>query len=287
MVAVRMKCGRSAKAAERSAEWSETMRYAAGTGMGRIRLWMALVWMGVAALALTPGVVRAQDLAKENEELKAKIAEVEAQRDGLAKRVSELNGEVTKLRTELAKVKKGGGGSSGGPGGGVVGGVGGGSGGDATASPDGLFGALKKEYEEKFGSMARQTRPDLMKYQREVAGWTRAAQREHRGPVEWTIRVVDPARANERPGVLVFVVVDPVSKAAISGEATALLPSRWVKDVATVGKDEALKVSAILSAQPIYNAQREEAGATDAPRFIGPYAEFGFELAITKIGAWK
>lgn len=260
------------------------MQYAAGAGMGRVRLWMVMVWMGVAALTLTPGVVLAQDLAKENEELKAKIAKVEAERDGLAKRVTELRGEVDKLRKELAKVTRGGGGTGSAP---SAGGAGGGAGGDPMASPDALFAALKKEYDEKFGSMPRQSRPDLMRYQREVAVWTRAGQRDHRGAVEWTIRVVDPARANEKPGVLAFVVVDPVSKAPISGEATVLLPSRWVKEIATVGKDEVLNISATMSAKPIYNAQREEVGATDAPRFIGPFAEFGFDLAITKIAKGK
>lgn len=131
--------------------------------------------------------------------------------------------------------------------------------------------------------MSRDSRTEQMRYQREVATWTRTVQRELRGPVDWTITLLEPRAAADRPGRLVFQVIDPATGKPISEPALALLPSRWTRDIAAASVGDKWKVTATFSATPSFNAQRENAASPDEPRLIGPYAEFGFDLAITKL----
>lgn len=252
------------------------------------RVTLRLLAALLAVLVIGPSLARAQgDLAAENEKLKAEVAELTVQRDALAQRVRDLNNEITKLRAEVVKLQK----STGAPAPtGTPGATPGStapmpvaSGKDPFQSPDALFANLQSEYQEKFGAMPRDSRSDLLKYQREVASWARSAQRDRRGPIEWTISIVEPNAANERPARLVFQVLDPASGQPISQPASVLVPSRWSRDVAGASAGDKWKLSATLSANPTFNAQREAAGTPDEPRFIGPFAEFGFDLAITNL----
>lgn len=245
-----------------------------------------------ALIAFNPAAAHAQtDLAAENEKLKQEVLELRQQRDALTQRVRDLNAEITKLRAEVAKLQKSPGSPSptGAPGAPGTPGTPGSptpltsAPANPFASPDALFATLQNEYQEKFGAMERTTRSDLSRYQREVASWTRAAQRERRAPVEWTITVMEPTAAGDRPAKLVFQVLDTASGQPISQTASALLPSRWTRDIAAAKVGDKWKLSATMTASPSYNAQRETAGTPDEPRLIGPFAEFGFELAITQL----
>lgn len=236
------------------------------------------------AAASAPAI--AQDLAQENEALKADVAKLTAQRDDLIKRVSELNREVQRLRVELAKFQKGTapGGAPAAPGSAPSAdpAIPAPSADNPLASPDAMLAFLRKEYEGKFGALPRENRAQESRFQREVGPWVRTAPREHRGAIEWTIRITEPDAASDRPNRLVFQVLG-ADGTPISQVHSAMLPGRWIRDVAGASAGDVWKIKGTLIPEPEFNPDRAENLPGEEPPLIGPYAEFGFNLMITSL----
>lgn len=151
----------------------------------------------------------------------------------------------------------------------------------ALASPESMFDALASEYQVKFGSRGRDSRSEQNKLQADVRAWTREAARGMTGPVDWTIEVVENrATPGARAADVRFRVLGASKDGAASPPATAPIPTRFAKDLAA-GKTYRLRGT--VTARPAFNANRTERGASDEPRFIGAYAEFGYELVVASL----
>lgn len=223
-----------------------------------------------------------KDASAETQALREENGRLKEENEYLKKRVSELTREVSRMRDQLRKSRAGAGDSADEP-----------APADAAPqasadkpfeSPDAMLALLRARYQEKFASLPRGNRTELTQYQRQVGQWARSVRQEHSGPVEWTVVLVDPAGATERPSRLKFQVAGPDGKPA-SREVVALLPTRWVRDISSAAPGSRWKVSGVFTADPRFNGERETEQPGDATPLVGPFVEFDYELKITGLQA--
>ncbi len=209
-----------------------------------------------------------------------RVKELEEQLRQSENRLKDLARENERLRKDNTELKSGGGGGGKDtkPGKDTVAA-------DPMASPDSLFKALTKDFEEKVGSLPHGSKPEQVKFVGAARKWTMDATRDFRGSVEWTIQVVKidgGGGASARPADVTFHVLDKLGK-PIGSPATQTIPARFIKQLSDdVGK-KSFRLTGTFGARPIHNAQRAEKGAKDEPPFIGPYTEFGYGLAVQNI----
>jgi len=154
---------------------------------------------------------------------------------------------------------------------------------EALASPESMFAALTKDYDEATKSMTLETDDDRKRFIREASKWARGIERKHRGMVEWIIEVVSATDAGGRTTVE-YRVVDPDSRLPYGTLAqTMVLPSRTGKPLADRKDQKFWKLTGTFGAKPTINADRESSGFFDVPKLIGPFAEFGYDLSVTTL----
>ncbi len=154
---------------------------------------------------------------------------------------------------------------------------------DARASPEAMFAVLSKDYDKAMESMALETDDDRKRFIREASKWARGVERQHRGMVEWIIEVVSATDSGGRTTVE-YRVIDPVSRLPYGTLAhTMVLPSRTGKPLADRQDQKFWKLTGTFGAKPTINADRESSGFFDVPKLIGPFAEFGYDLTVTTI----
>lgn len=222
----------------------------------------------------SPSGTDADRLRRENEDLKRRVQDLEARIQALTEENDRLRAAVGGPR-DKSKDKdksKGKGPATPAPAG-------------PTSSPDGLFAALTEDYQKALSALPRSSPREQARYQSEVQQWIRQVPARFRGPVEWTILLTElkpPQRAGA-PTTIVFAVADPTGM-AISELVSCPVPPRFFKAVQEAKLPGAWTLSGTINAKPTYNATRAEAGADPtAPRFVGPFAEFGFDLVVTNL----
>lgn len=155
--------------------------------------------------------------------------------------------------------------------------------GEALASPEAMFAVLAKDYDDVTKSMALETDDDRKRFIREASKWARGVERKHRGMVEWVIEVVSATDAGGRTTVE-YRVLDPDSRLPYGTVAqTMVLPSRTGKPLADRKDQKFWKLTGTFGAKPTINADRESSGFFDVPKLIGPFAEFGYDLTVTTL----
>lgn len=206
-----------------------------------------------------------EDLRRENDRLRRRIAELEAQILTLTGGPNSVNaGDPASATAPIPA--------------------------EATASPASLRRALMLAYDTEFEP---DDRPKLGEpagdYRREVQRWARTIGQELRGRVEWLARMelvpLDPdARPSEaRRRRVVLSVLDPASLNIIDQPEIVDVPTRFVDRIENAAEDQLWVLSGHVEATPVYDATRTEAGPFDYPAFIGPYAAFGFDLRWTNL----
>jgi len=154
---------------------------------------------------------------------------------------------------------------------------------EALASPESMFAVLAKDYDEATQSLALGTDDERKRFIREASKWARGVERKHRGMVEWIIEVVSATDSGGRTTVE-YRVVDPDSRLPYSAlTQTMVLPSRTGKVLADRKDQKFWKLTGTFGAKPTINADRESSGFFDVPKLIGPFAEFGFDLTVTTL----
>jgi hypothetical protein len=192
-------------------------------------------------------------------------------------KLRQAENKIKDLQRELDRVRKEKAGGAGGSGGGTPANA---APADPLSSPAALYDALVDEYDKRLGSLPRESKPEIAKYHAAVKDWVKDAAKAHRGSIEWKIKV-EKLESGSKPS-LTFVVLDFADKP--TGPAvTQPLPAKLVKDF---GKDWAKTTYSILGtmgARPVHNPQRAEKGPSSTPMFIGPFAEFDFDLVIQEV----
>lgn len=262
-----------------------------------VRFWVvALVVATLAPLAgAQSGSPTLNQLRRENEALRQRVDQLEAQLDRsrqtievLTEQIEELNGEMRRLRTRLER-------------------SGGGEAmeedtGEAAAeepsfaevdleaplaSPESMIASLQATYAEALSGRAFDTDGDLGRYVREVRRWARDQRRRVRGDAEWLIEVT--AVLNDDPGgvEVEYRVVDQETLLPYSERLFTLeLPARVSRFFLRSADRPLWLVRGMVRAEPRVELEREEAGFFDFPAFIGPFAEFGFELEVDAMARW-
>lgn len=156
---------------------------------------------------------------------------------------------------------------------------------EPLASPHDLFDSVLKDYREKVAHLPRDTKAEQARYQQAAREWARDAARTFRGPVNWTIRVVGiegGTRPGERFATVTFVVLDSASQPI--GEPVSVPIAAPHLPVLREGIGaKTFKLVGTAGARPTVNPQRAEKGSVDSPRFLGPYTEYDWDLAVQSI----
>ncbi len=154
---------------------------------------------------------------------------------------------------------------------------------DPLASPEAMFAVLSTEYAEAVGSLPRESDNDIKRYLREVSKWAKAAERKHRGNIDWVILV---QKVTEEAGrtTIDYRVLDAASGLPYGTTPTQLaLSGRLAKQITDQPNQKTWKLIGTASAKPAVNPERAEPTLFNVPKLIGPYAEFGFDVSVTTL----
>jgi outer membrane murein-binding lipoprotein Lpp len=158
------------------------------------------------------------------------------------------------------------------------------------ASPRALLAAVIAGHQQEMAGMAMGSEPDgptRIGYMRRLNRWVARTNRQFKMPIEWHVRIVDPAVRYGRGYLLRLQAVDPKTDVPL-GDAfdtllSASLASRLRDHEQRHGLDDVLLLKGIVEPGVAINEQRLEMGPFDNPRFVGPFVEFGFAVQAQTI----
>lgn len=258
-----------------------------------------------AAGSLSASPARAQDsppsvseLRRENEQLRIRIDELEAQlvksQEAIARlleQVRELNDQIAQLRRDLQERPQ-------------TAPDGNGAAPEPTpptddtqayatlpsdspfAAPEALFAEVKESYESIFADIETpfSSSEERARYLRDVEAWSKSQRRSLRSQIEWTIQVRRMFNGDREPLTIEYRAVDPQTRLPYSDRRFTLqLPSRFERRVLDESETEFWQVRGIAGAAVTINRERESIGFFDVRPFVGPFVEFGIDLSLTSI----
>lgn len=165
-----------------------------------------------------------------------------------------------------------------------------------SASPRALFKAIQDSYVEvsKDVDMGRPGDGVRRAYLKRLDGWKAAVDRQFRGPITWHARVVDarsenvdPDRPRER--IVTLVAVDPQTDVRLGEPFDVQLSKTLTDRLANYehrspdGDIGVLVLRGTLAPSIRINEDRAERGSFDNPPFIGPFAEFLYEVDVKSL----
>jgi hypothetical protein len=230
--------------------------------------------------ASPPATAQSQnELRRENERLRAEMADLRVELEAARQEITDLKAEVDRLRALLDAA------------------------GQAPpakaspmpepqvtidesspdASPRALLKAIIEAYQEETADLNMGTGPDdpdRIGYLRRLNRWVAGVNREYRLPVEWHVRILEPAVRAGRNYRLRLQAVDPKTGVHLGDPFDAILSgslaSRLREHEERYGLDEQLLLKGVILPRVAVNEQRTEPGTFDNPRFVGPFVEFDF-----------
>lgn len=154
------------------------------------------------------------------------------------------------------------------------------------ASPAALYEALVKDYQEKVGSLPRDSQSEKVKHQGAARKWTQDAVSAFRGPVDWQIQVVKVSGgAGGRPADVTFNILDESGKP--SGEPmTQAIPGRFIRDLSEGVGVKVFRLTGTFGARPKFDPAAADKQA-DGSTIIGPFVLFDYDLAVQSIAEAK
>jgi len=283
-----------------------------------MRRWIVIAVAGLGVLAAGPALAQGESAAVLRQELEGARRELMTLRAELeALRAEHAEALSTIERMRLAMARGSGGESRGGaPGGGdrsrqpgndtqgsdtpanTPEGLGGGRAVvfDPYSSPGALFVAASVSYSEKiWDSAPEDAGRGWLPEPGAVREWTAAVRREIRGRAEWLtrVRLVEMEDDAESQRAMV-TILDPRTLEPMEEAFAVDVPDRFVgrfEDAPASEPGEKNPGGAVLfellvetGAAPVFQPGRAERGPFNYPRFIGPYAGFGFDVVIRGVG---
>lgn len=246
---------------------------------------LAVVFLGVTA---TPAVAQSDaQLRRENERLRSEAETLRNEVTDLKQRLADLEASNRALQERIRQLRAGS------------------SAGGSTpvpppppppvsideskpdASPRALLNAVTASYAEATKDLDPGTpgRPDRLAFMRELDRWSKRANREHRTPIEWHVKEI--GRDRTRAGYIYHLVaVDPVHGTELGDPFDALVPAASARRLSRLrehAESDVMVLKGTLQPMITINPDRSEVGTFDNPRFIGPYAEFGFGVIATSL----
>lgn len=237
------------------------------------------------------------ELRRENEQLRLRIDELEAQLtrsqeaiSELLEQVNALTARVVALQEELQQRPAGTPGDQGSP--------------DESgaaepaqtyatlpeaepfAAPETMLRSVLESYAEVFGEIETpfESSDARNRYLRDVDAWSKVMRRTLRSQVEWTIEVRSLKKEDREPMFLEYRVVDAASRLPYSDRYFTLqVPSRFERRIAQESDIRFWQLRGVTSASLNINRDRESVGFFDVRPFIGPFVEFGLDVALSSI----
>lgn len=250
--------------------------------VGRAML-IALAILAAPALASAQADQSNNDLRRENDQLKERIAGLEAQIEQLRKRVQSLDEENRRLRQAIAEQGRQTTSTPGGSQPTTPTTTAPSAPKDPLASPESLFNALLSSFQaSQLASMPYESRTERTAYTREATRWARGTEREYRGPVTWTIEITEVSPVRGRDTDVTFFVLNAQTGERIGDAVTSAFPARFAQELRP---DSRMRIEGVFGSRPNVNPERLERGTFDNPRFIAPMIEFGFDLAVRRVEA--
>jgi outer membrane murein-binding lipoprotein Lpp len=253
----------------------------------RLARFTTVLALALALMALaSPGAVAqnsdsAAALRRENDQLRERVSQLEARIKQLERDNEALKVEVSRLRAAGTPAQPGTPATPGAPGTvPVTTDVLPAEGQEPLASPDALLAALVADYTTHFADRTFDDNTRSLQIQ-EVRRWTRDAERAFKGNIEWVIRIDKENLPPSATEPIPFWIIDPASgKLLHARPVRSVLPVRIASRILESADTPVWDVRGQLAARPTVNAERAERGMLDFPPFIGPYAEFAYDLTV-------
>jgi hypothetical protein len=240
----------------------------------------AAIACGVGGLAPEAGAqtdTTTVDLQRENDQLRQRVARLEAQLRESQKRIRVLEAQLASATDQGADGENTRGGGQNNtseeafaelPG-------------DPMSCPAAIRSALVQSYhEQSFVGDSYDTRAEKTRYTREVQQWAKRMRRDISGPIDWTIRLLEVQEENSRTITLRFEVLDPVSGHAYGPATTASVARRMVFELVDAPAKSLWRITGKANAEPRMNPDRETSSEFDTTPLIGVFAEDGYEMYV-------
>lgn len=154
---------------------------------------------------------------------------------------------------------------------------------DPFSSPEALLKELKTQYQTTFGGYAMDTPEQRRNAAPEIRRWVGKIGRESRGEIDWLIRLESGPQEDSRGRPFVeIVVLDPITGLKYDEQSILTADKRLIREINGRPEETYWQISGEVRAEPIFNENRIDPGMFDRPRFIGVMAEFGILLTVRK-----
>lgn len=151
------------------------------------------------------------------------------------------------------------------------------------AAPDALYAALQREYAAALGGLAYESEEERAEYLREVRRWINQIKLNRRSAVEWLVELKSLGSPQTQVAECEFVALWPDTGEPIGEPFRVRLEGRDAIRVLETPAEPRWILSASIAARPVLNESREKPGVFNAPRLIGPFVEFDYELTVRSI----
>ena len=152
----------------------------------------------------------------------------------------------------------------------------------ATASPRALLRAMKGEYASAMGTVGGWTSAkERLVYFRALEKWILSANRVHRAPVHWFVRLEAVEAVGEKNSALRVVAIDPGNGIELGDSFIVAAPPSLYRRLEAGGflqPGTIFELRGTVLPDLTLNVDREAMGPFDHPRFVGPFTEFGFSV---------
>lgn len=233
----------------------------------------------------------AEYLRQQNEQLKAKVADLQSALEAARKRITELEDQIAptlgtkgskaspaKPKTNPAQTTN----SSADPN-------------DATLmkSPEQAESAIRAAYRSDYAASglpefgSDKWSEDEAIYERWLRKWIASTDRNFRKSVSWTVVIERSFRANRTESVATLVAWNPEENEQIGDPFQVRIPTRTLERIyramRIAGGTVALKLQGVYIPHLQFNRNRIARGPFDTPPFIGPMAELRWSLDVKSL----
>lgn len=157
----------------------------------------------------------------------------------------------------------------------------------ASASPRALFNALKTGYEQAVANLDQGQQGDKNRkiYLKAVQRWVTTANRDYRARINWHVRVLG-ATPTKRGFAVELQAVDPKTNINLGDPFFALLSKGLAKrydNVIQRSGVEVVELKGTLHPNVGFDRNKSKAGPFEKTKFLGPFAQFNFEVVATSL----
>lgn len=237
------------------------------THIGILAVLLVLAAIGPASAQESPA-----QLQRENERLRDENTKLQRELDEALARVAALETEVQRLEQRLAAAEQATPAAPPPP-----------LPKDPFAAPDAMFEHLRERFNEAFSDYPNEAEQDRNRFQRDVQRWAQQLNRDLAADVEWIIRLDALTQRDGRTYLMRYWVIDPTTMKEIGARYSTSLTEREAKLFTRWGEGDMLLIGGRFGAQIDFDRKRDEPSMFDYPRFIGPYATFGYDLMFRKV----